>query len=79
VLSLDFAEIMVLHRDILALPFRCPEDRPKVSIVDNQKDGYSLKLKKSSAKECCHGCCVKELIENRNLRVTEDENYLTFR
>jgi hypothetical protein len=70
-------EIMDLHRTVLAFPFSCLGEPPKISVVDNQKEGYVLKIKKKSAKKCCRCCCIKNLCKSMNLRLTEDESYLT--
>ncbi|MBN1358916.1 hypothetical protein JW988_09145 [Candidatus Bathyarchaeota archaeon] len=68
---------MSLYAVVSASVFKCLGEPPKVSVVDNQKDGYVLKIKKKTAKKCCNCCCIRYLSENHNLQVTEDDNYLT--
>ena len=74
---LNFTQTMALHRAVSATLFKCLSESPKITVVDNQKEGYVLKIKKNSAKKCCHCCCIRKLSENHNLQVTEDEKYLT--
>lgn len=68
---------MSLYTAVSALLFKCPGKPPKISVVDNQKEGYVLKIRKKSAKKCCNYCCVKYFAKVHNLQVTEDERYLT--
>ena len=74
---LNFAETMSLYKTVSTSLFKCFGETPKISLVDNQKEGYVLKIRKKSAKKCCHCCCVRNFIENHNIQVTEDERYLT--
>ncbi|KON32086.1 hypothetical protein AC478_01340 [miscellaneous Crenarchaeota group-1 archaeon SG8-32-3] len=74
---MDFTQKMDLHRKISTTLFKCLNKNLKISVVDNQKQGYVLKIKKESAKKCCNCCCVRILSKQNNLRVTEDDSYLT--
>jgi len=75
---MNFAEAMALHRAISILPLSFSEKCPKIVVFDNQNEGYSIKFEKPLAKKCCHGCCVRGFLESYNLRIKEDEKYLTF-
>jgi hypothetical protein len=68
---------MALYNATSAVLFKCLGEPPKISVVDNQKQGFVLKIKKSSAKKCCHCCCIRKFSMDHKLQVTEDENYLT--
>lgn len=68
---------MFLYTAVSESLFKCLGEPPKISVVDNQKQGYVLKIRKKSAKKCCNCCCVRNLSKNHNLQITEDERYLT--
>ena len=64
-------EVLALHCAVNNIPFRCGELSPKLSIVDRQKDGYVIAVKK----KCCLRC-IRHFLESENLSVSEDEKYL---
>lgn len=70
----NFKDILALHRAVKNIPFKCGEQSPKISIVDQQNDGYVIAVKK----RCCLRC-VRHFVESRELSVDEDGNYLTIR
>ena len=68
---------MALYRAFSVGRFSCSRLSPRVSVVTQfPSDGYSLVVRKDSAKACCLGC-VKYFGLNQGLRVTENEHYLT--
>ena len=69
-----FKDVLALHRAIKNISFKCGEQSPKISIVDQQNDGYVIAVKK----RCCLRC-VRHFVESRKLSVDEDDNYLTIR
>ena len=70
----NLKDILALHSAAKSLPFKCGDQSPKISIVDQQKDGYVIAIKK----RCCLRC-IRHLIESKNLSAIEDENYLIIR
>jgi len=68
-LLLNFADTMALYRVVSSVPFKCLDKPPKISVVDNQTEGYALKVKLDCAFKRCLHCCVKEFLKMRNLRV----------
>ena len=68
---------MSLYRTVSESLLKCAGEPLKISVFDNQKQGYVLKIRKSSAKKCCNYCCVKFFSKTHNVQVTEDESYLT--
>jgi len=68
---------MSLYKAVSTVLFKCLGEPPKISVVDNQKQGYVLKIRKNSAKKCGHYCCIRNFSKNCNIQVTEDERYLT--
>jgi len=69
--TLNFKDILALHRAVKNIPFRCGELSPRISVVDRQKDGYVIAVKK----RCCLRC-VRQFLESETLSVSEDEKYL---
>ena len=69
-----FKDVLALHTAVKNIPFKCGEQSPKISIVDQQKDGYVIAIKK----QCCLRC-VRHFVKSRELSVIEDDNYLTIR
>jgi hypothetical protein len=69
--------MLVLYRTVSAFPFKCLAESPKICIVDNQKEGYFLKIKKDSDRKFCLYCCIKKSFRNYNLIVAQDERYVT--
>jgi hypothetical protein len=74
---MNFTQTIALHRRVSATLFKCLNETPKISVVDNQKQGYVLKIKKKSVKKCCNYCCVRVFSKENNVQVTEDDNYFT--
>ena len=74
---LNFPEAMALYRIISKVPFKCSDQPPKIGLIDNQKQGYALRIKLGCALKRCPYCCVRDFLKSRNLQVTENENYLT--
>jgi hypothetical protein len=70
----NFEEVLALHDAMSRLPFRCGEHSPKIRIVDRQKDGYVVAVKK----KCCL-MCIRHFLEGRDFSVSEDEKYLIVR
>ena len=70
----NFKEILALHDAISDLPLRYDGQCPRISIVDRQKDGYVIVVKKI----CCLRC-VKHFLEVMIFSFSEDEKYLTIR
>jgi len=70
----DFEEVLALHEAMSRVPFRCGDHSPKIRIVDRQKDGYIVAVKK----ECCL-MCIRQFLAGRGLSVSEDEKYLIIR
>ena len=68
----NFEDILALHNAIRNLPFRCGDQSPRISIVDQQKEGYVIAVKKG----CCLRC-IRHFLKAKNLSVKEDKNYLT--
>jgi len=67
---------MALYRAFSYGRFRCSGAMPKVSVVDYQREGYALVIRKGTAKKFCLRC-IKDFFSNKGLRAREDENYLT--
>jgi hypothetical protein len=74
---MNFIETMALYRAISAFSLDCSNESPKICIVDNQKEGYVLKIRMESAPEYCHWSCIKNFSKNHNFQVTEDGKYLS--
>jgi hypothetical protein len=70
----NFRDVLALHDALGNLPFRCDGQCPRFSIVDRQKDGYVIAVKK----DCCLRC-IKHFLEVMNFSFSEDEKYLTIR
>jgi hypothetical protein len=73
---MNFTETITLYRAISALTFRCPNKHLKICVVDNQIDGYALKVKKCLTQECCNCCCVRKFSKSHSFQLTEDAKYL---
>jgi hypothetical protein len=69
--SSNLKKILALHCAVNDISFRCGELSPKISIVDRQKDGYVIAVKK----RCCL-TCIRHFLKSENLSVSEDEKYL---
>ena len=67
----NFEEVLALHDAMSRVPFRCGVHSPKIRIVDRQKDGYVVAVKK----ECCLRC-IRHFLEGLGLSASEDEKYL---
>ena len=67
----NLKEILALHCAVNEIPFKCGDQSPKISIVDRQKDGYAIAVKK----RCCLKC-IRDVLEKKNFSVSEDEKYL---
>ena len=67
---------MALYRAFSAGRFRCSGAKPKVCVVDCQKEGYALVIKRDLARKYCL-CCIKDFFSDKGFRTREDENYLT--
>ena len=67
----SFEDVLALHEALSSLPFKCGDHSPKIRIVDRQKDGYVIAVKK----KCCL-MCVRHFLEDRGFSVSEDEKYL---
>ena len=76
---MNFTETMTLYRAISALTLKCPNEPFKISIIDNQKDGYTLKVKKGIDQKCCNCCCIRNFSKHCNFQVSEDSKYLSIR
>ncbi len=70
----NFKEILAFHCAIKNIDFKCGEQSPKISLIDRQKDGYVIAIKK----RCCLRC-IRDFLKSKNLSVSEDENYLFIR
>jgi hypothetical protein len=70
----SFEDVLALHDALSRLPFRCRDYSPRISIVDRQKDGFVIAVKK----KCCL-VCIRHFLEGRGLSVSEDEKYLIVR
>lgn len=70
----NFDDILALHNAVRSLPFRCGDQSPKISIVDKQKDGFVIAVKK----KCCLRC-IRHLLKDMNLTASEDEKYLSIK
>jgi len=70
----NFEDVLALHDALSRVPFRCGAYSPRFSIVDRQKDGYVIAVKK----KCCL-MCVRHFLEGRGFSVSEDEKYLIVR
>jgi hypothetical protein len=74
---MNFVEAMGLYRSVSKVHFRCQGDTSKISVVDNENEGYFLKIKKCLTKKCCVYCCLKDCSKSSNVLVSEDGDYLT--
>jgi len=74
---MNFIETMALYRAISAFSPHCSNKPPKISIVDNQKEGYVLKIRMESAPTYCNWCCIKNFSKYNDFEVTEDGKYLS--
>jgi hypothetical protein len=70
----NFSDVLALHDALSRLPFRCGDHSPKIRIVDRQKDGFVIAVKK----KCCL-MCIRSFLEGRGFSVSEDEKYLIVR
>jgi hypothetical protein len=70
----NFNDVLVLHNAVSNLPFRCGDQSPRISIVDRQKDGYVIAIKK----KCCLRC-IRYFLKVMDLSVNEDKKYLIIR
>jgi hypothetical protein len=68
----NLEDVIALHNALRKIPFKCGDHSPKICIVDHQKDGYVIAVKK----RCCLRC-IRKFLEKLNLSVKEDEDYLT--
>jgi hypothetical protein len=69
-----FNDVLALYDAMSSLPFRCGDYSPKIRIVDRQKAGYVVAVKK----KCCLRC-IRQFLEGRGFSVSEDEKYLIVR
>jgi hypothetical protein len=76
---MNFIETMALYRALSALTLKCPEKPPKISIVDNQNEGYALKIARGLSQQRCNCWCIRNFSEHYNFHVTEDDKYLDVR
>jgi hypothetical protein len=73
----NFVEIMALYRAFSVGRFRCTGAKPVVMVGDFPSQGYTLVIRKESAKKFCLGC-VKDFVAKRAaLGMVENEKYLT--
>jgi hypothetical protein len=74
---LNFVEAMALYRAFKVGRFRCVGTKPVIMVGDFPSQGYTLVIRKESAKKFCLSC-AKTYYTDKGLNVREDEKYLTF-
>ena len=74
---MNFPEAMALYRIVSEVPFKCSDQPRKIGLIDRQEEGYALRIKLDCALKRCSYCCVREFLRSRNMRVTENMNYVT--
>jgi hypothetical protein len=72
----NFVEIMALYRAFSVGRFRCVGAKPVIMVGDFPSQGYTLVIRKESAKKFCLSC-AKRYYTDKGLNIREDEKYLT--
>jgi hypothetical protein len=75
VFVLNFADVMELQSAAVLFHGETPNEAPKFSIVDSQKEGYVLCIKASSVSPE-HLNFLKNLVTSRKLGIKESEGYI---
>jgi hypothetical protein len=67
---------MALYRAFSVGRFSCAGVSPKIGVTDFLSEGYVLKVMKNSTNKFCLNC-IRNFCNEKELRFTEDANYLT--
>jgi hypothetical protein len=73
--AINFAEMIVLLRELSAFRAKSSKETPIVHVYDNQSAGYTL-WTEANADDTNYACFITDLAEKRGLKVREFKNYL---